>query len=537
MLKTNDLLEGKYEILRQIEKGGMSIVYLAIDSRLNKQWAIKELSKKSRPILVTSAIQEANLIKKFDHPAIPRIVDIIQLPDSICIVMDYIEGKSLDFILEEYGIPSQEQVVQWALQILDVLIYLHHQNPPVLYLDCKPSNIMLQPDGRIKIVDFGAAKEINHKCSISLGTKGYASIEQCEGKILDCRSDIYSFGATLYHLLTGKNPIHGMVPIRQIHSNLSSGLENIILKCTQINPDKRYNSCEELKYVLEHYEKEENEYKREIRKNTIQFIFLSFLSISLCISAIFILYYDQQSIRNDYFHLIDQSKKEEKKEYLFQAIQILPTHPQAYQALIDYYKNTKFEQDQSNEFLSKLSSSLKIFKEKDKKGYAFITYEIGKLYWYYYPYTNAYTMAASWFEESSILQKDETKQKICEMYVFIGNFSYEVNQMRNEGTSTTQMYKEYFYRMQDLFERIQQSNSEQRIHLELDSMIVNALESYIKDFVSASISKSELISLYDAAIQDVKTIQVDTQITIQLKEEILKKEKERRDYLFENYKS
>lgn len=536
-MKIHDVIDGKYEILRQINQGGMSTIYLAMDQHLNKQWVIKELLKTSSPIHIQTALQEANLIKKFDHPAIPRIVDIIETKDSICIVMDYIEGKSLDFVLSEYGIPSQEQVVNWGCQILDVLIYLHHQDPPILYLDCKPSNIMLQPDGRIKMIDFGAARELNCKNAHVLGTKGYASFEQCEGLALDQRSDIYSFGATLFHLLTGKDPIHGMEPICQINPGLSSGLENIILKCTKTHPQDRYRSCEEVKVALEHYEKEENAYKQKIKKRMVQFLVLSILSVSFSISAICTFCYDRYVCQRDYSHLIDQSKKEENIQYLFQAIQFIPTKSQAYLTLINFYKNTQFKQEQSNQFLSKVYPSLKIFKEKNPEEYALLTYEIGKLYWFYYPYVNAQSMAATWFEESMQLSKDPMIQKMSEMYVFIGNFWHEINQLRNEGTSTTSMYKEYFDTMKELFDIISNSNMEPRIHLELDGMIVNALESYIKDFKQASIPKNEILSLYDACIQDVMNIEVDTDITISLKENILHSQSERRQYLFENYRS
>ena len=178
------VIEGKYEILKLIGTGGMSYVYLAMDKRLNKQWAVKEIKKtangKNDEIIENSLLTEANLMKKLDHPALPRIVDIIDNGETIYVIMDYIEGESLDKILCEYGAQPQELVIDWAKQVCDALQYLHSQNPPIIYRDMKPSNIMLKPEGNIKIIDFGIAreyKEQNLADTKVLGTKGYASPE------------------------------------------------------------------------------------------------------------------------------------------------------------------------------------------------------------------------------------------------------------------------------------------------------------------------------------------------------------------------
>lgn len=178
------VIEGKYEILKLIGTGGMSYVYLAMDKRLNKQWAVKEIKKtangKNDEIIENSLLTEANLMKKLDHPALPRIVDIIDNGETIYVIMDYIEGESLDKILCEYGAQPQELVIDWAKQVCDALQYLHSQNPPIIYRDMKPSNIMLKPEGNIKIIDFGIAREYKEQSLADtkvLGTKGYASPE------------------------------------------------------------------------------------------------------------------------------------------------------------------------------------------------------------------------------------------------------------------------------------------------------------------------------------------------------------------------
>lgn len=246
MAERGTIIEGKYEVLKLIGKGGMSKVYLAMDKNLNKQWAIKEIERKAydknNEVVVASAMAEANMMKKLDYPSLPRIVDIIEKENVIYVVMDYIEGETLSSVLSKEGAQPQEVVIEWAKELCRVLDYLHTQDPPIIYRDMKPANIMLQPNGNIKLIDFGIAreyKEQNLADTVSLGTKGYAAPEQFGGKgQTDARTDVYCLGVTLYHLLTGQNPCeppYEIYPIRYWNPQLSSGLEAIIQKCTQLN--------------------------------------------------------------------------------------------------------------------------------------------------------------------------------------------------------------------------------------------------------------------------------------------------------------
>ena len=253
MAKIGTIIEEKYEILRQIGKGGMSVVYLAMDTHLNKQWAVKEIRKKGSgindEIIVNSLLAEANLMKGLDHASLPRIVDIIDNQNTIFVVMDYIEGESLDKVLKEYGAQPEELVIGWAKQLCDALSYLHLQKPPIIYRDMKPANIMLKPEGNIKIIDFGIAreyKEQNLADTTVLGTRGYAPPEQYSGQT-DARSDIFALGMTMHHLLTGIDPRNheSYVPVRQWNPELSEGIELIIDKCVEPAAENRYQNCQD----------------------------------------------------------------------------------------------------------------------------------------------------------------------------------------------------------------------------------------------------------------------------------------------------
>lgn len=273
MAQIGEIIDRKYEILREVGRGGMSVVYLAMDKRLNKQWAIKEFRKDkddaNQQVALKALLDEANLMKKLDHPTLPRIVDIIDVGTTVYIVMDYIEGESLNKVLDAYGAQPQEAVIEWAKQLSEVLDYLHTQNPPVIYRDMKPANIMLKPDGTVRLIDFGIAREYKEGKegdTEAIGTRGYAAPEQFGGRgQTDARTDIYSLGVTLYHLVTGKNPAeppYEIYPIRHWDPNLSSGLEWLIQKCTQLNPNDRYQSCAEISYVLDNLDKFEGAYKK-----------------------------------------------------------------------------------------------------------------------------------------------------------------------------------------------------------------------------------------------------------------------------------
>jgi len=160
MTELGTVLDGKYEILKKVGQGGMSIVYLAMDNRLNKQWAVKEIKNdgsKSVETLLKGLEREANILKNVDHPVLPRIVDIINENGTIYVIMDFVEGKPLNEVLKAEGAQKQSDVIEWGRALASALDYLHSMNPPIIYRDMKPSNVMLKPDGSVKLIDFGTA--------------------------------------------------------------------------------------------------------------------------------------------------------------------------------------------------------------------------------------------------------------------------------------------------------------------------------------------------------------------------------------------
>ena len=361
MLEIGSLLDGKYKILNKIGQGGMSVVYLAMNEKANKQWAIKEMRKeknKNYEIMKQSLITETNLLKELKHPYLPSIADIIESDDTIIIVMDYVEGRPLSDILSEEGVIEEDKVVDYAIQLCDVLDYLHSQKPPIIYRDLKPANIMLRPDGKITLIDFGTARKYNYD-SVSdttcLGTIGYAAPEQFAGETLrqtDARTDIYNLGATMYHLLTGVNPSeppYELYPIRRWDESLSNGLEKIILRATRKDPDKRFNDCKEMSYALQHFRDLDDSYIATQKKKIFLFAASLILSFTFFSMAIVVNGMEKREISKVYNNYLSEaalkiastgSKNVVDTDILKlfkDAINVSPNSTEAYIRMLDYY--------------------------------------------------------------------------------------------------------------------------------------------------------------------------------------------------------
>lgn len=442
MTEIGSVIDDKYEILKEIGRGGMSVVYLAMDKRLNKQWAVKEIRKKGSgkndEIVVNSLLAEANLMKRLDHPALPRIVDIIDNGVTIYIIMDYIEGESLDKILNEYGAQSEELVIGWAKQLCDALGYLHSQKPPIIYRDMKPANIMLKPEGNIKIIDFGIAreyKEQNLADTTVLGTKGYAPPEQYSGQT-DARSDIFALGMTMHHLLTGIDPRRGepYAPVRQWNPELSEGIEIIIDRCVEPAAENRYQSCSDLLYDLEHPEFITRGFKKKQKRKLVTFIISSTLCVLMAITGA-ILNFSSIAVSNkDYDTNINSSDPEKH----FAAVDIYPERVDAYNMLIDYYKN----HDAENSDITKIgniieanSDSLDLMNAEIADMY----YDMGKLYFSEYDgsFKDRAVSAKNFFMMAAETNVDFDKKEIAECYYSICKF------MTNQSTTSEHSLNDY----------------------------------------------------------------------------------------------
>ena len=263
-LPTAAILSGRYRIVKKLGQGGMGAVYLASDTRLQgKQWAIKEMTDAGitdpaeRQIALESFRQEAHMLATLDHTNLPKVMDFFTEGGNQYLVMEFVQGMTLEQELESAGGPLQERkVLGWADQLCDVLEYLHAQKPTIVFRDLKPGNIMVQPNGRIKLIDFGIARHFKpgqSKDTHAFGTPGYSPPEQHGKGQTDARSDVYALGATLHHLLTGLDPdispFH-FDPTRRLNPAISASVGQAIDRAAQMKVDERWQTMKSFHRAL-----------------------------------------------------------------------------------------------------------------------------------------------------------------------------------------------------------------------------------------------------------------------------------------------
>jgi serine/threonine-protein kinase len=263
-LPTATILADRYNIVKKLGQGGMGAVYLADDLRLpGKKWAIKEMSDAALidPVERRQAIegfqQEARMLAQLDHLNLPKVVDYFSDFGNQYLVMEFVNGETLEKRLESARGPLPEsEVLHYTEQLCDVLNYLHAQKPPIIFRDLKPGNIMIRPDGRIKLIDFGIARHFKPGKSTdtqAMGTPGYAAPEQYGKGQSDARSDVYALGVTIHHMLTGHDPsstpFH-LPSLRQLNPRVSGPLEQVVNRSIEIDPALRWSSVEDLRRAV-----------------------------------------------------------------------------------------------------------------------------------------------------------------------------------------------------------------------------------------------------------------------------------------------
>ncbi len=259
-------LANRYLIQEIVGVGGMGAVYRARDlhfPKMVKLVAVKEMVNQARDPLVRKTIvqnfeREANVLATLHHPAIPRIFDYFTQEERSYLVMEYIKGKNLEqFINEHEGFLPEEMVVRWAIELCDVLEYMHnHQPDPIIFRDMKPSNVMLNSHNNIVLVDFGIARPFQTgQRGTQVGTEGYSPPEQYRGDATPL-ADIYALGATLHHLLTKRDPrleapfSFAERPIRKINPSVSLELETIVNTALNYNPGDRFKDAVSVKEAI-----------------------------------------------------------------------------------------------------------------------------------------------------------------------------------------------------------------------------------------------------------------------------------------------
>ncbi|TET81937.1 MAG: serine/threonine protein kinase [Anaerolineales bacterium] len=276
-LESGQILRDRYIIRRIIGRGGMGSIYLAEDNRLpGRLCALKEVKYDINLPAETldqgreQFYREASLLARLDHPNLPKVSDFFSDLECDYLVMDYVPGEDLKTLLDhtrrDGSFLAQTDVLTWASQLTDALEYLHNQPSPVIHRDIKPSNLKLTPSGLLKLVDFGLVKQlVPDEMTITViqgrGTASYTPLEQYGGDSghTDVRSDIYAFGATLYHLLTNQTPAEAkqrflkpgaLRPLRDLNPDIAPTVESAVLWAMELHPDKRPQNIKAFRQAL-----------------------------------------------------------------------------------------------------------------------------------------------------------------------------------------------------------------------------------------------------------------------------------------------
>lgn len=358
MLREEDIILQQYRICRLLGNGGMGNVYLAEDIIDGTRWAVKigEFDEKNHALLRS----EVEIQVKLNHPALPKIRQSFEDDHSLYIIMEYVEGQTLEELLKKNGFIPEQTVIRWFLQICDVLVYLHGRETPIVYRDLKPSNIMVQPSGDIKIIDFGIAQEYRQNQKLDKAvmalTRGYAAPEQYDSRYLaDVRTDIYALGVTVHYMLTGKNPntppFH-FSPVRKLNLAISYAMEYIVKKCIQPNPDKRYKNAIELQNELNHIQALEELLKKKRGKKIAGAVAGAVGVICIAVATFFSVNIYRVNTISEYYTNLEQAQNDVNRGDFEDALQkyeeAIETQPEAWEAYLGvadiYLKQGKYEE-------------------------------------------------------------------------------------------------------------------------------------------------------------------------------------------------
>lgn len=522
MVSNGMAVGGRYRPMRIIGEGGMSTVWIAMDQTLGKQWAVKEIKLSDDPaereVVESSLVAEANLIKRLDHAAIPRIVDLVDEDGVLYVVMDYVEGRSLESLLSSEGAQDEEDVVGWAIQLCDVLDYLHQLDPPIVYCDLKPSNVMLRPDGTMRLIDFGIARpegavHEGERNGGHLGTRGYAAPEQYGGGGVDRRCDIYGLGATMYALLTGRRTSAepgGPPPLRQVRPELSAGVERVVARAMEADPDDRYAGAAEMAYALERYKVDDDAHRRSLARKWHAFVG-SLVAAAACLLVGLVAMGARNVVLEgdfDYWMQVgDQSVGQADATAAYaRAAGILPGDTRPYEGLFDVYREDgTFTADEEEQFEQIITPNLPELAAAGEPWHE-LAFETGKLYWYYYDNTDgtgpsgakgyARMRAASrWMHEAA--GGDIDAGDIAAAYADIADFACDIVPSIKDGTDVG-LYAPHFARLQNLVERMQDDGNAV-MRLDTASLVLDALRAYPRKFRADGIPQEDMELLVASA--------------------------------------
>jgi serine/threonine-protein kinase len=458
-----DYIDKNYRKIRRLGGGGDGTVYLVCHLPTEQLRAAKCL-KTDHP---EQRMRELMLMKQLHHPGLPRILDILECNGKIWLVMEYIRGRSMDGIVQSEI--SSAQFFDLAKQLAQVLIYLHSRTVPILHLDLKPSNVLIRPDRRVILIDFGAAIPLSEGCTAGrYGTPGFAAPEQRrkEGTV-DCRADIYGFGALLCYGLCGMAPgMHGEIPKAGVQRARKLYVLPLLEQCLKEEPGKRFADSRAMYRVLCLSE------RRYERHRNLQRV--SGAALLLCLVSLFAVFHFNIGVSEVSG---GTAQAEEKYEQLLERAERLGLRQAA-----DCYREAAAMYPERNDWCGRLITRIgadylfeaeeeKVLKEliymvlpedgqtflehqeQNSPEYGELAYRLGLLYWYFYEENGGKRAATSWFEHAVAVQSEAEVPDWLEsarIHAKIGGY-YETLGRRDENGVLQADYGEYWSDLKNLW--------------------------------------------------------------------------------------
>ena len=537
-LKVGETIEaGRYRVDQLIHDGSMSRVYKVYDTQLHKTWCLKEVINPPENSTVGTAETDAlkyeySLMATLNSPNIPRPLapQLSEDGKRIWYILDWIDGVAASKLLKEEGAIDDNTVIQWGIALARVLSYLHANN--IIYRDMKPQNVMItktQPE--VHLIDFGTAHVVTETDYIqerAVGTKGYAPPEQTKkGVPYDMRWDLYALGATLFALATGFAPLKaeraakqvGNFDINKFASSASQGLRDVVLKATNIDPEKRYQSAEEMLVDLQNIGKRDSNYRAAARRKIVLNRVLwgaAVVSLVLAGSGYAI---GSSNISGQIKQRESVAQSSENYEDYKRVAELDGDNMQAYYGMLEALKKGgKVTKDQESDFLGVLMPNLNDLKKQ--KGYGDLAYNIGQMYFFYYGDTNdveGQKQAASWFKDA--VQSGTKNEDLASGLYLVSDFQGSVQSAMRDG-SDAGMYGNVY---KSFLNVLKNSGGNPVIESSVYNSLMELINNYSFRLAQEGISKDSVVNTIHQAVDYAsKTDSGDGTRVEELKENIRK---------------
>lgn len=537
-LKVGETIEsGRYRVDQLIHDGSMSRVYKVYDTQLHKTWCLKEVINPPENSTVGTAETDAlkyeySLMATLNSPNIPRPLapQLSEDKKRIWYILDWIDGVAASKLLKERGAIDDNTVIQWGISLARVLSYLHANN--IIYRDMKPQNVMItktQPE--VHLIDFGTAHVVTETDYIqerAVGTKGYAPPEQTKkGVPYDMRWDLYALGATLFALATGFAPLKaeraakqvGNFDINKFASSASQGLRDVVLKATNIDPEKRYQSAEEMLVDLQNIGKRDSNYRASARRKIVLNRVLwgaAVVSLVLAGSGYAI---GSSNISGQIKQRESVAQSSENYEDYKRVAELDGDNMQAYYGMLEALKKGgKVTKDQESDFLGVLMPNLNDLKQQ--KGYGDLAYNIGQMYFFYYGDTNdveGQKQAASWFKDA--VQSGTKNEDLASGLYLVSDFQGSVQSAMRDG-SDAGMYGNVY---KSFLNVLKNSGGNPVIESSVYNSLMELINNYSFRLAQEGISKDSVVNvIHQATDYASKTDSGDGTRVEELKENIRK---------------